>query len=231
MSGTTLLGLGLMLLKPDASLYLTTLLNDVPDEYSVTTRFDAPPLDVILFSEAKLQLVDLTMAAISDVSLPATPPDLTHWDSTQLTLRFEGTSPSAIVDANVTSILLDNCPDISNADQADYDGDGIGDACEADSDDDDNCPEVANADQTDSDGDGTGDVCENDADSDGYTTAVDCDDNNPSINPGAVESCNDEIDNDCDGQVDAADSQCDEDKEFSMSWNCFIDTVSTSLGM
>ena len=73
-----------MLLKPDASLYLTTLLNDVPDEYSVTTRFDAPPLDVILFSEAKLQLVDLTMAAISDVSLPATPPDLTHWDFTQL---------------------------------------------------------------------------------------------------------------------------------------------------
>src|SRR5215213_8657257 len=63
---------------------------------------------------------------------------------------------------------FDNCPDVQNPDQADADGDGIGDACPifVDTDGDgipdtqDNCPNVATMDQTDSDGDGLGDVCD-----------------------------------------------------------------------
>src|SRR5207244_614749 len=53
------------------------------------------------------------------------------------------------------------------------DGDLIGDACDADDDNDtildgaDNCPTTANADQGDFDGDGLGDACDPDADNDG----------------------------------------------------------------
>lgn len=48
--------------------------------------------------------------------------------------------------------LVDNCPAVSNGDQADDDADEIGNAC-------DNCPLTANPYQTDTDGDGTGDAC------------------------------------------------------------------------
>lgn len=47
----------------------------------------------------------------------------------------------------------DNCPLVDNQNQADDDGDHIGNAC-------DNCPDDHNLDQADSDGDGIGDVCD-----------------------------------------------------------------------
>jgi hypothetical protein len=50
-----------------------------------------------------------------------------------------------------------------------------------------------------------------DNDNDGYTTCGgdgDCDDSAPGINPGAVEICDDDLDNDCDGDIDTADSDC-----------------------
>jgi hypothetical protein len=49
--------------------------------------------------------------------------------------------------------LLDNCPQVSNADQLDRDGDTVGDVC-------DNCPDTFNRLQGDYDGDGNGDECQ-----------------------------------------------------------------------
>ncbi len=61
-------------------------------------------------------------------------------------------------------------PQVFNPDQADSDGNGVGDACDQQqpvdtdqdgiTDDVDNCPDVANPDQMDTDGNGIGDACE-----------------------------------------------------------------------
>lgn len=59
-------------------------------------------------------------------------------------------------------MFQDNCPLVSNPEQTDSDPEGSdkkGDAC-------DNCPTVANLDQEDTDGDGRGDACDDDLDND-----------------------------------------------------------------
>ena len=102
----------------------------------------------------------------------------------------------------------DNCPNDANADQADADGDTIGDVCEADSDqdgtidDDDNCPDDANPDQADSDGDALGDLCDPDDDNDGV---ADDSDNCPLFANSGQE------DFDGDGQGDVCDGDGDGD--------------------
>jgi len=93
--------------------------------------------------------------------------------------------------------LCDNCPSIPNADQADGDYDGIGDACDV-------CPTVFNPDQFDYDEDGIGNVCDADFGGDGSKdpSAVE-----PS-KEGPAQICYDGIDNDGDGAVDCVDSDC-----------------------
>ena len=74
---------------------------------------------------------------------------------------------SSLKDNDTIGDVCDNCVNISSSDQADSDGDGIGNACEnGDLDNDgvskgDNCPLVPNPGQEDTDGDGVGDACDN----------------------------------------------------------------------
>jgi hypothetical protein len=69
--------------------------------------------------------------------------------------------------------VADNCPRLANANQANLDGDALGDVCDPDDDGDgvadvaDNCPRNANANQANADGDPQGDACDPDDDNDG----------------------------------------------------------------
>ena len=131
-------------------------------------------------------------------------------------------------DADTLADVHDNCPQVSNLDQADLDGDDLGDVCDADDDADglsdvdealvgtdptnpdtdadaaldgsDNCPLTINPSQADFDTDGVGDLCDPDDDDDGVTDDSDCAPFDNTIFPGATELC-DAIDSDCDGDL------------------------------
>ncbi|MCP3980221.1 MAG: hypothetical protein GY716_13025 [bacterium] len=101
---------------------------------------------------------------------------------------------------SITAFSVDNCPEVFNPNQDDFDEDGVGDLC-------DNCPSDFNGLQTDWDNDGLGnacDVCPFDAlasqtDTDGDQIGDDCD-NCPLVsNP-------DQADGDGDGVGDACET-------------------------
>jgi Ca2+-binding RTX toxin-like protein len=76
----------------------------------------------------------------------------------------------------------------------DTDGDGWPDSS-------DNCPLVANPGQEDSEGDGIGDACDPDSDNDGYPVPEDCNDHAANIHPGAIDYPFTTDDEDCDGHL------------------------------
>jgi len=114
----------------------------------------------------------------------------------------------------------DNCPAISNADQANSDTDPAGDACDDDDDNDtiidgaDNCPLVPNVTQEDFDTDGVGDVCDPDDDND---TVDDVGDNCQFV------ANTDQADHDTDASGDACDDDDDNDTITDAADNCPID--------
>jgi hypothetical protein len=83
------------------------------------------------------------------------------------------------LDADGVANESDNCVQLYNPDQADHEGDGLGDVCDPDDDGDgvgdalDNCPLVTNATQDDFDDDMVGDACDLDDDADGVEDAAD----------------------------------------------------------
>ena len=101
---------------------------------------------------------------------------------------------------------IDTCPLATNPDQADRDGDGIGDACDL-------CPDHADRQpEPDLDADGTGDVCDPDRDGDGVPDAVDvC----PRVaDPTQADRDHDGVGDACDDCPAAADpAQSDRDRD------------------
>ena len=125
------------------------------------------------------------------------------------------TDPTETTDTDADGICdnTDNCVDLENEDQADDDGDGVGDLCDTSDDDpdedglpnsEDNCPADANEDQADIDEDGAGDACDNCLNDPNEDQAdLDADD--------IGDICDEDIDGDGDLAIDFGGTDCDDE--------------------
>lgn len=165
------------------------------------------------------------------------PKDENPANDSALTALFtpkKDTDGDGVIDEN------DNCPNAANPDQADTDGDKIGNACDSDDDNDglsdvdegkigtnpvdpdtdddgildgrDNCPLIANPDQVDKDHDGKGDACDT---TDGSAPPPPADSDRDGV-PDSRDNCRtvanaSQTDTDGDGIGDACDSDDDND--------------------
>ncbi len=138
-------------------------------------------------------------------------------DGSAITISFEliVLLPPADDDGDGIPNRDDTCPFVSDPEQLDRDGNGLGDLCndaeDMDGDDYadglDNCPDDANPDQEDLDGNGTGDVCNDFEDRDGDDIADDLDVCPDDFDPTGADRDGDGVHDVCDPFPDEFDNE------------------------